>query len=461
MFRRCCARLSGGILQPNHTTLSNGLQVVTFAEQSPISSVGLFVRIGPRFELKRWTGCSLMLEANALSANERYSAAELQNCLVKSETSFSNIGHREVHALRAECMRWDFEDTLRKLFSLVCDIRFDEEAFRGHIEGLSEYMEVLRSEPTRFLFDLLHQAAWKNQTLGLPGLVNNDDIEALTAAKYKEFISTFVRPGRMAVVARGVEHDVAVALAEEISTQSFEGSTFLDIPEEATAPSVYTGGECNIHNTEAPPSRVKFEEKNFTHAGVMYKSVPASAGKEYIVNLVTQGLLGGGSAFSSGGPGKGLQTKLFRECLCTYRWLDSVECITASYTDAGLIGIHGTAPHIQTNELLQVLGHQLATVPQRLKPEAIEIGRHQLRAQLFFSLEERGPSVDEVGRALMLRGKLWRGSELREMIESVTLADIEALMDKCVRTPVTLSIYGNTTNAHTAAELQQTYMRPH
>ena len=72
-----------------------------------------------------------------------------------------------------------------------------------------------------------------------------------------------------------------------------------------------------LENLSAPQSIQKFEEKNHTHVGIMFNGA-ALEQKDQNTQLVVQTMLGGGMSFSAGGPGKGMLTKLYRECLCKY-----------------------------------------------------------------------------------------------------------------------------------------------
>ena len=70
-------------------------------------------------------------------------------------------------------------------------------------------------------------------------------------------------------------------------------------------------------NLHAPQSYAKFEEDNRTLIGIMFEGV-GRGHEDYHTMRVAQSMLGGGEAFETGGPGKGILTKLFREGLCRY-----------------------------------------------------------------------------------------------------------------------------------------------
>lgn len=55
---------------------------------------------------------------------------------------------------------------------------------------------------------------------------------------------------------------------------------------------------------------------------------------------VLQTLMGGGGAFSTGGPGKGMYTRLYLNVLNKYDWVESAMAFNTQYTDTGLFGLY-------------------------------------------------------------------------------------------------------------------------
>eukprot|EP01062_Namystynia_karyoxenos_P046912 TRINITY_DN35286_c0_g2_i1.p1 TRINITY_DN35286_c0_g2~~TRINITY_DN35286_c0_g2_i1.p1 ORF type:complete len:495 (+),score=167.71 TRINITY_DN35286_c0_g2_i1:73-1485(+) len=461
MLRRCrlalrCTPAPGaGVGVQRVTQLTNGARVVSFDELAPVSCIGLFTDAGCRYERDGLNaGCTALLESISLASNTSYTAAELQQFLFRHETGFGIDSHREVLVHRADCLRWEVEQMFGMLLSMLCGVRTDDDAMAEHRATLRESLENLRADPTKILFELMHRAAWNDQTLGRAHWPNPDRVDSITATALWTYLHTFVQPERIVVVSRGVEHEDMVRITEEKMKEAFQGWERVPLPDHVSEPSQYVGGERLELNLEAPPTREKFEEKNLTHAGIMYRGVPAGAGRDFWTTLTAQAMLGGGLSFSTGGPGKGMHTKLYREALCTHQWLDGIECITAGYTDGGLFGLYGHAPHEQQNDLLRLMAYQIATVPDRVTERMVSMARNQLKSQIFMAMEERAMSVDEIGRTLALSKKPWNPEEFKAEIDSITLADLHTAMQHFLSSPGTLAIYGNTEGAHSLSQLQ-------
>lgn len=55
-------------------------------------------------------------------------------------------------------------------------------------------------------------------------------------------------------------------------------------------------------------------------------------------------LLGGGSDFSSGGPGKGMHSRLYRNVLTRNGWINNCTVYNNTFEDTGLFGILMSTP---------------------------------------------------------------------------------------------------------------------
>lgn len=65
---------------------------------------------------------------------------------------------------------------------------------------------------------------------------------------------------------------------------------------------------------------------------------------DIVVVALMDTLLGGGSAFSSGGPGKGMYSRLFLEVLNRHGWVEGCHGWSLTFGQAGIFGIYGSCP---------------------------------------------------------------------------------------------------------------------
>mmetsp|Transcript_37825 Transcript_37825/g.116887 ORF Transcript_37825/g.116887 Transcript_37825/m.116887 type:complete len:326 (-) Transcript_37825:119-1096(-) len=304
-------------------------------------------------------------------------------------------------------------------------------------------------DSTRVCFELIHQAAFGDVALGRPLWATDEAIHALDAATVNEFHANFVQPERSVLVASGIDdHDGLVAAVKDQFVWPEKPAKALDYGTDLG----YVGGVKLLHNDKAPDSVTKFQEKNLTHMGLCFKGIPLRH-PDYFAYTVIQTLLGGGTSFSSGGPGKGMHTKLFREAIMQQGWLHGVECISAWYENAGLIGLYGQAEHQYSKPLLNLMMYQAATIPARITEKDVEMAKNQLMSQLVLLAEARDIALDECSKLLLQHDSVVLPDDILRGAEKITLGDIQRVCKDFLATPPTLVVYGNTDGVPTAEQV--------
>lgn len=196
-------------------------------------------------------------------------------------------------------------------------------------DAVAYEIREIKDKPEMILPEILHEVAYKGNTLGNPLLCPEENLAKMTPETIREFMGMWYRPERIVVAAAGVEHEHMVELVEQyfgemkrvtptapiassrtipsptkpsvskfLSTSASTAASVLDYGSTAspetfetlsTAPVVYTGGELYL---EKP-------DMEFTHMYVAYEGLSIHDPDIYTL-AVLQMLLGGGGSFSAG-----------------------------------------------------------------------------------------------------------------------------------------------------------------
>lgn len=117
-----------------------------------------------------------------------------------------------------------------------------------------------------------------------------------------------------------------------------------------------------VSATEKPrvqPGHVEFPE--LTHVSLGFKGFPDGDPRLYAA-FVMHGILGSGRSFSSGGPGKGLFTRLNQNVLYRYGWVNSCISEIMSFNDTGIFNIYGSCEPTKINDFLNVILEQYYSI---------------------------------------------------------------------------------------------------
>lgn len=257
-------------------------------------------------------------------------------------------------------------------------------------------------------------------------LVNRDMI-----VTYRQRLFT---PDRIVIGVAGLEHEMAVQLAE----QYFGDMAPSDRPYVAEK-ARYTGGARHEYVPDAKMLTVS----------VAFESVHASSPDLFAVAAL-QTLMGGGGSFSSGGPGKGMYTRLYTEILNQYNWMEHTSANIACYADSGLFSITFSAPPTYLSATLNLLGEQFLGMAAGIDERELSRAKNQLKSNMLMAIETRATLLEEATRQVMLMGKSVSVQDVCDAIDALKADDLQRVAFDMLFTarmqlrPLSVAVYGPT-----------------
>lgn len=374
--------------------------------------------------------------------------------------------------------------TVGLLAETIRDPLVTEDEVQQQLETADYEIGEIWSKPELILPELVHMAAYKDNTLGNPLLCPKERLPHINRAVVEAYRKEFYKPERMVVAFAGVEHDKAIQLAEQyfgdmqkstgpslidvgqssdtsrpiftashptptgappqtstllskipflknISTSassnaSLNDSFSLDFPPiDTSVPSHYTGGFLTLPPIPPPLNPAL---PRLSHIHIAFEALPVASPDIYALATL-QTLLGGGGSFSAGGPGKGMYSRLYTNVLNQHGWVESCVSFNHSYTDSGLFGIAATCAPAQVSQMLEVMCRELSALGQEtgyaaLKEGEVQRAKNQLRSSLLMNLESRMVELEDLGRQVQVHGRKIGVKEMCASIEAVTIKDL-------------------------------------
>ncbi|CAG9941998.1 unnamed protein product [Clonostachys rosea f. rosea IK726] len=436
------------------TTLPNGLRVASEALPGSFSGVGVYIEAGSRFENQALRGVSHIMDRLAFKSTSKHTADEMLETVEALGGNIQCASSRESMMYQAATFNGAVPQTVGLLAETIRDPQITEEEVAAQIETARYEVAEIWSKPELILPELVHTAAFKDNTLGNPLLCPEDRLGVINRDSVLMYRDLFYRPERMVLAFAGVEHGEAIQLAEQyfgdmpstskstitgsetsesvtsesdlssvtssaassprsspkilskipffknISTTAPNGAAVLNTPPselEISQPSHYTGGFLSL-----PPQPPSLNNTNFTH-----------------IHL----------AFEAGGPGKGMYSRLYTNVLNQHGFVESCIAFNHSYTDSGLFGISASCLPGHTSAMLDIMCQQLHALTldtgfSRLQDTEVERAKNQLRSSLLMNLESRMVELEDLGRSVQVHGRKVPVREMCRRIEALTLADL-------------------------------------
>mmetsp|Transcript_36187 Transcript_36187/g.76055 ORF Transcript_36187/g.76055 Transcript_36187/m.76055 type:complete len:580 (-) Transcript_36187:58-1797(-) len=435
------------------TTLSNGVRVGSMDTFSQVSSVGVLIDFGSRHELDQYTipstnetvstaGVNHLMELLAFQSTKNHTGDQIRNIMENLGGASFATSSREQMLYCVDVLR----PNVKEAFNLLGDVIKCPMIETNEVEEMKQVIEfqMMDMMPQISMGEGLQMAGYgpldgKVQQLGRPHFCTAEALANLTVDSVHAFREQHLlhKPEGIVVSGTGISHDALVELAEAnfghispVDTNNNDDSR--------TIPSVYTGGEYRL---QSPPGLNPAKEE-FTHVAIAFE-VGGWHSSDLVPTCVLQTLLGGGSSFSAGGPGKGMYSRLYREILNKHHWTESSEAFSSFHSESGLWGISGSCRPEKTREMTFALVEQFHKLKDDfVTDEELDRARNMLKCNVLTQLESRLVLFEDIGRQILTYGKREDAATMCAKIDAVSKEDIREVVRKAIKQPPTFSTVG-------------------
>lgn len=410
------------------TRLANGVRVISQLSDSPGAVIGLALDAGTRHERAAERGATLLAERLAFkSPRQRADVARLRAL----GSTFSPFYGRELIAWVVECLPDHALPALDVAAAAALEPHFDADAVAVVKQDLALQIDEYRNAPAEFVPEMIHSLAFDAPAtaaaaaaaeggIGRPLLCSVRELDALSGSAAEAFLRRRLLGSNVVVVGYGVEHAALCERAERLVGSMPSGAA------PPSPPSVYRGGWRAIESTSS--------DANLTHVAVGFEGARIGSRDSYTA-CVLQMLLGGGDSFSTGGPGKGMYSMLYRDVLVRYGEVKTCVAFNQLYRDTGVFGIFASAADVSANALLGVAMRELELVCRGVSDEALARAKNQLKGQVLIGVESRLVQFEDMARQMVIAGSYLSPHDVCQHIDRVTAADLANFVLKALPRP--------------------------
>jgi len=398
-----------------------------------MSTVGVLTNVGSRHE--KTTGTVHLLETMAFGSTKHLDGLQISEFLQDwGATRFVSY-NREQTLCCIDILRPNVEKAMTLLSEVILQPRIGDvpmEDFFGALDTMA--FQAQEQLPQLILGEALQRAAYgSDQQLGKFHFATMDDIPQLSPQIVHDFYNAAIihNPQQMVIAGAGVGHDTLVELTQECFGHVTTQEQGQQPPK--TIPSVYRGGYCGIPSNPASVSIYNptvLPTEQHCHVALAFPVGGWHDSHPMVTACVLQMLLGGGSSFSAGGPGKGMYSRLYQTVLNRYSFMESAEAFTNFAEEGGLFGVTGSTTTPQSiPKMVAILAEQLLKLADYPVTE-IELSRakNMLKCNILTQLESRLVLFEDLGRQILTYGKHESAIMTCEKIDSITTQDIQQLV---------------------------------
>ncbi|XP_050395760.2 mitochondrial-processing peptidase subunit alpha [Patella vulgata] len=443
--------VSGNTTHDTHVTvLDNGLTVTSENVFGEFCTVGVAIDSGSRYEVAYPSGISHFLEKLAFGETSQFESRDqiFQNLekhggICDCQSSRDTL----IYAVSAE--RSGLPAVINILGEAILRPKITDQELEDTRTAIAFELESLqmRPDPEPILMEMIHAAAFRNNTLGLPKFCAHDNIEKIDRNILYTYLKNVHIPSRTVIAGVGVDHAHLVDLAQLYMVKEkqpiwLENDDLIDKKKRMDeSMSQYTGGVVKV---EKDLSNVSLGPTPMPELGHVVIGLEGCSHKDpdFIAFCVLNMLMGGGGSFSAGGPGKGMYTRLYLNVLNRYHWIYNATAFNHAYNDSGLFCIYASAHPSQLRELVEVVIKELVNTSGNIYEKELKRAKRQLQSMLMMNLEARPVVFEDLARQVLAAGVRKPPMYYYEQIGKITADDIKRVANRMLRTKPAVAAYG-------------------
>ncbi len=395
--------------------LSNGMRIVTDRMDSiETVSLGVWTRVGTRYEDASLNGVSHMLEHMAFKGTARRDARGIAEEIEAVGGHLNAFTSREVTAYHATVLKEDVPLAVDIVADILQHSLFEQDELERERDVVLQEIGQANDTPEDVVFDHFQTAAFPDQPLGMPVLGPPEIVASLTRDQLVGYMRDHYSAPRMVFAAAGkLDHGEIVGLVERHFSElpPGDGGT--------TVAAAYRGGESR-------------EERSLEQAHLVmgFEGVGYHDPDYYAVGVAST-LLGGG-----------MSSRLFQEIREKRGLVYSIYSFASSYSDGGLFGIYAGTGEQGLGELMPVLCDELARATTDISAAELGRAKAQLRAGIVMSLESSYSRSEQIAGQVGIYGAAVPIEELQSRIARVTEADVMRVIDRVLSSTPTIAAIG-------------------
>ncbi|KAI4837752.1 mitochondrial-processing peptidase subunit alpha [Plasmodium brasilianum] len=418
------------------SVLENDLKIISTNKNNSVCSIGLYVKCGSRYEeindKVNEQGMSVMIENMAFHSTAHLSHLRTIKSLEKIGANVSCNAFREHMVYTCECLKEYLPVVTNLLIGNVLFPRFLSWEMKNNVNRLNVMRKKLFENIEMYITELLHNTAWHNNTLGNKLYVCESSVENYKSENIRNFMLKHFSPKNMTLIGVNVDHDELT----KWTSRAFQDYVSIPYTNQKEITPKYTGGFISV------------EDKNIkkTNIAIAYETKGGWKSSDMITLTVLQTLMGGGGSFSTGGPGKGMYSRLFLNVLNNYNFIESCMAFSTQHSDTGLFGLYFTGEPSNTLDIINAMALEFQKM-NKVTDEELNRAKKSLKSFMWMSLEYKSILMEDLARQMMILNRILSGKELCDAIDAVTKDDINRVVRLFIKSKPTVVVYGNINHA--------------
>jgi predicted Zn-dependent peptidase len=397
--------------------LQNGLPVVMEPLKNMRSVVvGIWVKVGSRYEPSEKNGISHFLEHMYFKGTKKRSAKDISVETDSLGGELNAFTSRENTAFYVKVLDEFLKQGLDLLLDIFLNSTFPDEDIEKEKKIVKEEIKMVEDTPDDYIHDLSNRTIWGDTGIGQSVLGRRETIRAFTRNDILSHIKKYYGTKDIVIACAGnFEHDQLVSVLNKDLGNLRRGSE----PERDAPP--------EFHN------RVEVFNKDLSeaHFCVGIKGIPHASRERYCLYIINTIL------------GAGVSSRLFQEIREKRGLAYSIYSFVSSYIDTGVWGIYAGVSRKKVREVIELILQEIYSLKDTLHDTELHRAKNQLKGNIILGLESTGSRMNNIARQEIYHGKYFSPKEIMHEIDAITLDQTKELCERLLqKESLSLTVYG-------------------
>ena len=382
-------------------SLKNGLKVSSDPMESMESvAIGVWIRAGGRYENKKNSGISHLLEHLLFKGTMKRDMKHIKQEIEGRGGSFNGFTSEEHTCYLVKLLAKDAELGVDILSDMVQRPKLDPSEVEKEKSVIIEEINMYKDMPSHYVHEILAEMMWPDQPLGMPLAGTTESVNSITRAEVLAYKESHYNTKNMLVMGTGKLKEQQFA---DITGKYFIGA-------EAGPLSKFSG--VVIKQKEQAVNIYKKDTEQ-THVAIGIHTIDRSHPDKYVLSLLNIIL------------GANMSSRLFHIVRDEMALCYEISSTIRRYEDCGAFVFSAGVDNKKLVRALEVILREIG----RLKTEPVGAdelirAKEYYRGQLLFALEDTMSRMLWIGDRVISGEKDFTVANILERVEKITPEDI-------------------------------------
>ena len=384
--------------------LINGVRVVT--EEIPYVnsvSLGIWVKIGSRYESFENNGISHFIEHMLFKGTKKRSAKEIANSVDKIGGQLNAFTSKECTCFYAKVLDTHFDIALDVLSDMFFNSNFDREEIDKERGVVIEEINMYEDSPEDLVHDLFSQAVWSGNPLGMSILGTEESLENLNRERIVNYFNENYIPQNIviSVVGNFKHNDVIKKIKGYFEKASYKKSSTTQL----------------IMPRFEPEYKLKNKITEQVHLCTGFNGVDIK-NRAFYPMLILNNVFGGA-----------MSSRLFQKIREDRGLAYSVFSYPSAFEDCGLFSIYAGSKPDNLKSVAELIMEEIRAIKKTgITEEELYDSKEQLKGSYILGLESTSGRMISIGKSELLLERIYSPTEILERIDKVDMDSVNSII---------------------------------